>query len=187
MTPYEYEPNGALQRAVQRADRFMWNLGGMFIVLCNICLFLMFLLTALTFLARPFNLSAYWVWPWTMVLFIWLSFFGFFAMFVRLKDVRMDLVAEKMGPRGMAFTRILTNLVALAICGVLLAEFPRVMATSRGFMDGAMLPTGHELPRQALSVPLFVSAALISISTFVDFAKILVGLPENVSIHHPEA
>lgn len=186
MTPHEYQSDGALQRAVHRADLFFWNLGGVFIFICNLCLLLMFLLTAVTFLIRPFDLSAYWIWPWTMVLFVWLSFFGFFAMYVRLKDVRMDLVAEKLGPRGMVFTRLLTNVVALAICGTLLIEFPRVMATSRGFVDGAMLPNGHELPRQILSIPLFISVALISCSAFVDVAKMLLGLPENVTLHHPE-
>ena len=187
MTPFDYASSGALQRAVHRADMALWRLGGVFILLCNICLLLMFLLTAITFLIRPFNLSAYWIWPWTMVLFVWLSFFGFFAMYVRLKDVRMYLVAEKLGPGGMAFTRLLTNLVALAICGMLLVEFPLVMATSRGFVDGAMMPNGHELPRQALSVPLFASAALIILSALVDMAKMLIGLPENVTLHHPEA
>lgn len=187
MTPYEYQSNGALQRAIHRADMIGWSLGGAFIFLCNLCMLMMFLLTAITFLVRPFDLSAYWIWPWTMVLFVWLSFFGFFAMYVRLKDVRMDLVAEKLGPIGMQATRLLTNLVALAICGVLLKVFPLVMATSSGFVDGAILPNGNELPRQALSIPLFISAALITVSALLDIAKMLVGLPENVSIHHPEA
>ena len=186
MTPYDYASEGALPRALQRLDQLNWSLGGIFILLCNLCLMGMFVMTALTFLVRPFDLSAYWVWPWTMVLFVWLSFFGFFAMYVRLKDVRMDLVAEKLGPRGMAFTRLLTDLVALAICVVLLAEFPKVMATSSGFVDGAMLPNGSELPRQALSIPLFISAALITLTALLDIAKMAVGLPENVSAHHPE-
>lgn len=186
MTPYDYQSDGALQRVVHRLDLIGWSLGGLFIWLCNLCLLGMFLMTAVTFLIRPFNYSAYWIWPWTMVLFIWLSFFGFFAMYVRLKDVRMDLIAEKLGPHGMTATRLLTDFVALAICGVLLWQFPHVMETSRGFVDGAIMPGGQELPRQVLSIPLFISSALIVLSALVDIAKIIVGLPENVTLHHPE-
>jgi hypothetical protein len=83
----------------------------------------------------------------------------------------------------MTATRTVTDLSALAVCGVILREIPTVLETSRGFVDGAILPGGEELMRQALSVPLFVSAGLIVVSALIDVAKMLVGLPENLSDH----
>ena len=121
-----------------------------------------------------------------MVFFVWLSFFGFFAIFVRLKDVRIDFVANQMGRYGYPVTRLISDLAALAICGFLVQQIPTVMATSRGFVDGAILPGGDELFRQALSVPLFLSALLIIVSALVDIGKMLVGLPENITNHYPE-
>jgi TRAP-type C4-dicarboxylate transport system permease small subunit len=143
-------------------------------------------LTTVTIIGRPLGFSAYWIWPWTMVFFVWLSFFGFFAIFVRLKDVRIDFVANQMGRYGYPVTRLISDLAALAICGFLVQQIPTVMATSRGFVDGAILPGGDELFRQALSVPLFLSALLIIVSALVDIGKMLVGLPENITNHYPE-
>lgn len=182
----DVEPKGALQGALLLADRLTWGLGGVFQWICNLCLLVMLVLTTVTIIGRPLGFSAYWIWPWTMVFFVWLSFFGFFAIFVRLKDVRIDFVANHMGRYGYPITRLVSDVSALAICGVLMQQMPAVMATSRGVVDGAMLPGGDELFRQALSVPLFFSAALIIISALVDLGKMAAGLPENTTQHHPE-
>ncbi len=179
----DVKPTGALQSALLLADRLTWGLGGVFVWICNACLLVMLGLTTVTIVGRPLGFSAYWIWPWTMVFFVWLSFFGFFAVFVRLKDVRVDFVAGLFGARGMAVTRLVTDAAALAVCGVILQQIPTVLATSRGFVDGAILPGGEELFRQALSVPLFFSAGLIVISALVDLAKMAAGLPENVTNH----
>jgi TRAP-type C4-dicarboxylate transport system permease small subunit len=85
-----------IKRVLLYADNFMWKLGGLFQNICNFCLLVMLLLTAGTIIGRPMGYSAYWIWPWTMVFFVWLSFFGFFAIFVRLKDIRIDFIAKKM-------------------------------------------------------------------------------------------
>ncbi|KZM48221.1 TRAP transporter small permease subunit [Labrenzia sp. OB1] len=182
-----HEPGGALQGALLRLDLMLWRLGGVFIWICNICMLGMLTLTGVTILARPFGWSAYWMWPWTMVFFVWLSFFGFFAIYVRLRDIRVDFFAQRMGPFGMAATRLISDLSALAICGTLLGLMPTVIATSRGYVDGAIFPDGGELARQMLSVPLFISTFLICLVALVDLAKMAAGLPENVNSHHPEA
>lgn len=179
----DVKPKGALQGALLLLDRLTWRLGGVFQWICNACLLVMLGLTTVTIIGRLFGFSAYWIWPWTMVFFVWLSFFGFFAVFVRLKDVRVDFLASHMGRWGYPVTRLVTDLAALAVCGVILQQIPTVLATSRGFVDGAILPGGEELARQALSVPLFFSAGLIVLSALVDLAKMIAGLPENLTDH----
>ncbi len=186
MTPHEYHPQGPLQRALNVADRVNWSLGGAFLWLSNVCLLVMLGLTAATIVLRPIGLGAYWMWPWTMVFFIWLSFFGFFALYARLKDVRVDFVATRFGPVGMALTRIVTDAATLLVTGVLLSQLPTVIATSRGVYDGAILPGGLELPRLALSIPLFVSTVLVALNAVLDLVKMAARMPENVTDHHPE-
>lgn len=183
----DVKPKGALQGALLAVDRLTWGLGGIFQWICNACLLVMLGLTTLTIIGRPLGFSAYWIWPWTMVFFVWLSFFGFFAIFVRLKDVRIDFVANHMGRYGYLITRLVSDLTALAVCIVLMLQLPTVLATSSGYIDGVILPGGTELFRQALSVPLFISSALIIVTALVDLGKMLVGLPENLTVHHPEA
>ena len=111
--------------------------------------------------------------------FVWLSFFGFFALFVRLKDIRIDFVAKKIGRFGYPVTRLLSNFCALILTGVILKTAPVVFATSMGGIDGAILPGGDELFRQALSVPLFLSVGLIFLTALIDVLKMLFGLAEN--------
>ncbi len=182
----EVSPKGGLQAVLLLADRMNWGLGGAFMWLSNACLIVMLGLTTVTIIGRPFGFSAYWIWPWTMVFFVWLSFFGFFAVVARLKDVRIDFLANHLGPYGYPATRLLSDLCALILCVVLLKLFPTVLATSSGVVDGAIFPGGEELPRQALSIPLFVSAFLICISALIDIGKMAAGLPENLTEHHPE-
>jgi len=182
----DIKPKGALQGALLAADRVTWDLGGIFQWICNLCLLAMLGLTTVTIIGRPLGFSAYWIWPWTMVFFVWLSFFGFFAIFVRLKDVRIDFVANHMGPHGYTITRVVSDFTALGLCVFLMSQLPTVMATSSGVIDGVILPGGDELFRQALSVPLFISTGLIIVTVLVDLGKLLLGLPENLTVHHPE-
>ncbi|MBN9887970.1 TRAP transporter small permease [Salipiger abyssi] len=186
MTPLDYIPEGPRQRALNRLDRFNWSMGGAFLWLSNICLLVMLGLTTATIILRPLSMAPYWMWPWTMVFFIWLSFFGFFALYARLKDVRVDFLAQHLGEKGMAATRIVSDVATLVVTGVLLLQLPTVIATSRGVYDGAILPAGFELPRLALSVPLFISTVLVALTALLDLAKMAAGMPENVTEHHPE-
>ena len=162
MTPYDPAGEGPLQRTLLRLDRASWTMGGAFQWLSNVCLLAMLVLTTATIVLRPMGLAPYWMWPWTMVFFIWLSFFGFFAIYARLKDVRVDFLARRMGPHGMAATRLVGDAATLLVAGVLLSQVPTIVATSRGVYDGAILPQGFELPRLALSVPLLVSTGLVA-------------------------
>lgn len=175
-----------LQRCVALLDRGLWSLGGLWLWICNLCLLGMLTLTAATFLLRPFDISVWWFWPWTMVLFIWLSFFGFFAIYVRLKDVRIDFLVKRLGRAGDIVSRLLADAAALGVCLVIVQQWSSVLAAAAGHVEGVLLPGGGELPRQALLVPLFLSSALVALTALVDIAKLCVGLPENTAPIHPE-
>ncbi|WP_204352696.1 TRAP transporter small permease [Salinicola halophilus] len=175
-----------LQRCVALLDRGLWKLGGLWLGICNLCLLGMLALTAATFLLRPFDVSVWWFWPWTMVLFIWLSFFGFFAIHVRLKDVRIDFLVKRLGHAAGLVSRLLADAVALGVCVIILQQYVTVLAAAAGYVEGVILPGGEELPRQALFMPLFLSCALVALTALVDIAKLCVGLPENSAPVHPE-
>ncbi|WP_296990484.1 TRAP transporter small permease [Thalassospira sp. UBA1131] len=187
MSPHNDMPNErAFGRALHRIDGLTWRLGGVFLWLSNICLLVMLGLTATTIIARPFGWSATWIWPWTMVFFVWLSFFGFFAIFVRQMDVRIEFLAHLLGKWGMIGTRLIANLCAIALCVTLCALMPQVIASARGYVEGAILPGFDEIPRISLYVPLFASAALIAVSALVDLAKMIMGIPERAPEIHME-
>lgn len=176
----------ALGRALHRIDGLAWKLGGLFLWLSNICLLVMLVLTATTIIGRPLGWSAPWIWPWTMVFFVWLSFFGFFAIFVRQMDVRIEFLALMFGKWGMPVTRLISDAFAIALCGTLFMLMPKVMASASGLIEGVILPGGGELVRKALYVPLFMSSALIVISALIDLAKMATGISERSPEIHME-
>lgn len=167
------------RRLITGADHTLWWLGGVCLRLCNLCLLGMLGLTATTFLLRPFDVSVWWFWPWTMVLFIWLSAFGFFAIHVRLKDIRIDFLVKRLGHVIDIVSRLLADAVALGVTVVIAQQWSTVMSSAAGFVEGALLPWGGELPRRALFMPLFLSCVLVALTALVDLAKFCVGLPEN--------
>nr|WP_321457390.1 TRAP transporter small permease subunit [uncultured Cohaesibacter sp.] len=175
-----YKVESPYQRVLRQVDHALWSIASIFQHLANMCLLLMLVLTSATIILRPFGLSAYWIWPWTMVLFIWLCFLGFCAFFVQLKDVRVDFIAQRLGKTAIAATRLLSDFCTLAVSGTLLWQMPTFLEKSQGIVDGALLPGGEELFRQALSIPLLLSLIIIAPSALLDLLKMIVGLPENL-------
>ncbi|MEZ5836289.1 MAG: hypothetical protein R3D03_11230 [Geminicoccaceae bacterium] len=77
---------GPLARFVGVADTLLEQLSDLFAIIANLCLLAM-LVALTTIVLRPFNISFYWLWPWSMQVFVWMSFFGFFVICRRHKDV----------------------------------------------------------------------------------------------------
>ena len=75
----DYE-NGPLHKVVHYFDNILENFSFAFLVIANVCLGLMLVGTFATIFFRLFTVSFYWIWPWTMQFFVWMSFFGFYVV-----------------------------------------------------------------------------------------------------------
>ena len=146
-------------------------------------MFLMLLATALTIVMRPLGLSIYWLWPWSMQVFVWMSFIGFFVVYQRRKDIAVDFVMRWLGPWAMTFSRWFVALTTLLVIGIILKEMPLILNSQVGVIDGVVTPWGEELQRYTLSWPLAISAFLIFINALLDLAKAWLGVPEPVPSH----
>ncbi len=166
----------ALDNALSACDR-------LFLVIANSCLAVMLLGVAVTILLRPVNLSFVWIWPWTMQVFVWMTFFGFFVVYRRSKDIVVDFVIMRLGAGMMFVSRLFVAGVILAVIGTILWQAPVILETQVGVIDGVLTPWGTELERYTLSVPLFVSCALIMANAVLDILKTLCGVPEAVRSH----
>ena len=167
-----------LERLVVRADRLLGGLAAVFLYAANTCLFLMLLGTAATIMLRPFNISFYWLWPWTMQVFVWMSFIGFFVVYRRGKDIAVDFVMRRLGPSAMRVSRWFVIVTVLIVIGIILKEMPLILESQVGVIDGVMTPWGEELQRYTLSIPLAASCLLIFLNALLDAAKAWLGWPE---------
>lgn len=171
--------------AIEVVDRMLEWCGRVFHVLANLCLGLMLIGTAVTIVLRPLDLSYYWIWPWTMQFFVWMSFIGFFVVYRRGKDIAVDFLVLRMGAPAMTATRYFVALIVLAVTGVIIWQMPVILTSQVGVIDGVLTPWG-ELERYTLSIPLGVSCALIFINALLDIAKAMVGIPELPPSHQTD-
>ena len=122
-----------------------------------------------------------------MQCFVWMSFFGFFVVYRRRKDIAVDFVMNKLGTGAVVASRYLVNLLILIVTGVMLLQMPTIIGSQVGVIDGVITPWG-ELERYTLSVPLAISCALIFLDTLVDTVLGLFGMPEpGRSLNLPES
>ena len=178
--------NGPLAKVIQPLDRFLGVFERLFHVIANLCLIVMLFGTAVTIVLRPINVSYYWIWPWTMVCFVWMSFFGFYVVYRKKKDIAVDFLVLKIGPGAMSATRYLSAFLIMAVTGTILWQMPTILESQVGEVDGAILPWGIELERYALSIPLGVSCLLIFLNAVQDLLSAAAGLPEPVPEHRTD-
>ena len=179
MDPVSGDPirPGPLMRAVRDLDSGLDRLAVLFHAIANGCLGVMLVGTAATIILRLFNTSYYWIWPWTMQCFVWMSFFGFFVVYRRRKDIAVDFVMRKIGGNAMIASRYFVNLLIIVVTGVILLQMPTIIDSQVGVIDGVITPWG-ELERYTLSVPLAISCGLIFLDTVLDTILALTGSPE---------
>ena len=173
----KYDPPGPFLRTVREVDTLLDRLAVLFHVIANGCLGVMLIGTAATIILRVFDTSYYWIWPWTMQCFVWMSFFGFFVVYRRRKDIAVDFVMRKIGGPSMMLSRYFVNLLIIVVTGIILLQMPTILESQVGVIDGVITPWG-ELERYTLSIPLAISCALILLDTLVDTALGLSGKPE---------
>ena len=167
---------GACRRAIETIDGALGTLARWFLVAANVCLVLMLAGTAVTIVLRPFDISYYRIWPWTMQFFVWMSFVGFFVVYRLGKDIAVDFVVVRLGSRAIELSRWFVDAIILLVMGAMLWQMPTIFESQVGVIDGVVTPWG-EMERYTLSIPLAVSCALIAVNTCVDLAKAWIGLP----------
>jgi TRAP-type C4-dicarboxylate transport system permease small subunit len=146
----------------------------LFLVLANLCLLLMLALNIVNIGWRSIvDESLNFVWPWTGLLFVWMSFFGFFVIYRRAKDITVDYFVDLAGAKARHLTRLMSDIIIIALMALLLTEAPRTLESQVGDMELI------SLQRYWMSVPLFVSAFLVALHFLLDLLKALQGVPEK--------
>jgi TRAP-type C4-dicarboxylate transport system permease small subunit len=151
-----------------RIERGLAGCETAFLVLANLCLGLMLVGNTANMLARGlFDKGIVWVFPWSVVLFVWMSFFGFYVVYRRGNDVTVDYLHNLSGPQGRKRIRLFANLVVVTVLGSILWQAPKILKAQVGDIE----LTGLE--RWTMSVPLFLSSALILVDVVLDTLRAL--------------
>jgi len=176
---------GPLKMAVQVLDLQLKRISDIFLIFANVCLGLMLVGTAATIILRLFNTSFYWIWPWTMQFFVWMSFIGFYVVYRKGKDISVNFLILKLGPSAMKISQLGVPLLIIILMLIMLLQMPTILSSQVGVIDGVITPWG-ELERYTLSIPLGISCFLILLNSAVTILKIFFGIEEETYSNHED-
>ena len=151
-------------------DRFLGLCERLFTALANACLGIMLASNALNILSRAvFDKAIDWVFPYSMVLFVWLVFIGFYVFVRKGRSISVDFVLNRLTGLPHKILRLFINIAVLIVLGVILSAVPKSLHEQVGELEMV------GIQRYWLTVPLFLSCALICLHAVVDSARLLVS------------
>ncbi|MCP4625605.1 MAG: TRAP transporter small permease subunit [bacterium] len=99
------------------------------------------------------NAAFVWVFPVTMLLFIWSTFLGAFVVYRRKKDIVVRFIANLFPPSVQAKLTLITNILIILLLLLILFQAPSLIWRQASIMQ--VIP----LPRYIQAIPLFIGLA----------------------------
>ncbi len=139
-------------------DTVLTWVGRAFLTIANGLLLAMLAINLANILSRlAFDKGIIWVFPWTGVLFTWCIFFAFYVIYRRGQDVAIDVLTRRLPDKARAVAEIVVMFLVICLMTVILWQAFVLLPRQVGRIDMV------GIQRYWLSVPLFVSCALILI------------------------
>ena len=158
---------------VDLVNRLLGVCERLFHVLANVCLAVMLGLNIVNIALRAItDKGITWVFPWTVVLFVWMTFFGFFVLYRKRRDITVDFLVDRLGAWADFASRLLVNSIVLVLMSVMLWHAPAIYEQQVGTIEMV------GLERYTMSTPLFVSCVLIFINFVIDTIYAVAGRQE---------
>jgi TRAP-type C4-dicarboxylate transport system permease small subunit len=163
---------------IDRIDQLLGICERGFQALANTCLIIMLAINMLQILSRAIiDQGISMVFPWTVFLFCWSVFFGFFVLYRQGGDITVDFFVDRFGYKGRTAARHFVNFIAVALMGVMLWHGPQTLLQQIG--DEIEIVA---LDRWVQTVPLFLSCFLVTLNSLLDSFKAMRGDPERVFV-----
>ncbi len=161
-------------------DRFLALAEKVFFAGANVILIIILFINIANITSRAmFDQGLIWVFPWTRVLFVWMVFLGFYVIYRRHRDIKVDILYKALPSRVQNIITIGTNLIVIALMAVILREAPNLLPRQVGNMDYV------GLQRYWLAVPFYASCAFILLEFLRDtLLRLTEGPPEEAAPVH---
>lgn len=152
-------------RALDTLDRWFLHIERLFLVAAALCLIVMLAANAANIASRNFfGAASIYVFPWTTVFFVWMSFLSFFVIYRRGRDIAVKFVVERLGGPMPAVGWVVAQVTTLFVMAVIIKEAPGIIALQVGEVSDFVM-----IERFWLTFPFFLSCGLI-------FANVTAGL-----------
>lgn len=117
------------------------------------------------FLRYLFNIAFVWVFPVTMLLFIWMTFLGAFVVYHRKKDIIVTFIVNLLPANLRKAVEILSILLVLFLIAIVLAQGPSLIRQQSSTMQ--IIP----LPRYVQTLPLLIGLVGIFVDSVMDLVS----------------
>ena len=129
-------------------------------VIAVLCLGIMFLTNIINILLRGlFNYSFVWIFPLTIFLFMWMTFFGAYVIYRQKREITVDFIYNRLPEAGRKWVTLVSNILMMGLMALILWHAPKLIYAQLGLLQVL------RVPRYFQAVPLF----LFCIVLFFDF------------------
>lgn len=150
-----------------------------FLVMAVLCVAVMIIVNSLQIFFRYVLNSAFvWVYPLTMLLFIWMTFLGAYVVYRRKKDIMVLFIVNLMPASMRKVLFIVTNIATMILILIILGEAPTILKQQASVMQ--VIP----LPRYTQAIPLFLGMLGIFLEYLVDTTEVIRG--REIIVKHYE-
>ena len=108
-----------------------------------------------------------WIFPLTMLLFIWMTFLGAFVVYRRKKVIIVRFFVDRMPAGFQSILLVVTNILTMLFLIWILGEIPKIIQLQAGTMEVI------SLPRYVKAIPLFICTAGILLNYLVDTVDLI--------------
>jgi len=159
-------------------NRFLDVMAGALRAAITVMLGVMLAINAVNIIWRSLTDHAFgWVFPWTMLLFVWMLFLGLYVYMRERRDVVVDIIAGNLPAALRLAVALASDIIAIIVMLLILKAAPSIIKLQLGQMEAI------DLPIYVRSLPLFVSAALLVLHFGVHAIGLLTGAEKAFPRH----
>jgi TRAP-type C4-dicarboxylate transport system permease small subunit len=135
-----------------------------------LCLGIMFLTNIINILLRGlFNYSFVWIFPLTIFLFMWMTFFGAYVIYRQKREITVDFIYNRLPEAGRKWITLVSNILIMGLMALLLWHAPRLIRAQMSPMQVL------KIPRYFQAVPLFLFCIVLSLDFLYETVKLIQG------------
>ncbi len=139
-------------------------------VIAVLCLGIMFLTNIINILLRGlFNYSFVWIFPLTIFLFMWMTFFGAYVIYRQKREITVDFIYNRLPEAGRKWITLVSNILIMGLMVLLLWHAPRLIRAQMSPMQVL------RIPRYFQAVPLFLFCIVLSLDFLYETVRLIQG------------
>jgi TRAP-type C4-dicarboxylate transport system permease small subunit len=139
-------------------------------IIAVFCLGIMFLTNIVNILLRGlFNYSFVWIFPLTILLFMWMTFFGAYVIYRQKREITVDFIYNRLPEAGRKWITLVSNILIMGLMALLLWHAPRLIHAQMSPMQVL------KIPRYFQAVPLFLFCIVLSLDFLYETVKLIQG------------